>query len=188
MSAFLSNPPRKKALPLSFGIERTIINELTKVEEVTEPYFIQTISEAFKLVYPDNLVEQHLPALIARVVLRIEELNGSSDSKNKTHVSKSLGTAYVEWLTKFDAEALCLYLANWHPEHAEKFYWETDFEPVQEAIRLKAQYDSQMSILNMESCMYGFGGRYKDDDSGNTGSNYDINSDEGVAALKALGF
>ena len=182
-------PPRNKLLPLSFGIERAILDNLEALETITDDDIGNATKVAFQMVYPSFDVNQQLPQLVESVIERINALNQEEPPKKSYGTpSKTLGTAYAEWVAMLDAERLCLYLAGWDPTKALQYYWEVESITLQEAIKLKAQHDSQLSLLQMEASLYGFGGKYKDDNSGEKANVHDLSTDEGIAALKSFGF
>jgi hypothetical protein len=186
---FQDNPPKHQALALSFGIEKAIIHSLQTEEDITEAQLTQAVQNAFNLVYPDKLTAQHLPKLITSVLDRISSLQADKEKPNKpTRHSKSLGTRYAEWLSGLNAEQVCLYLSNYDVKQAEQLYWFTDIKAVQDAVTLKSQHDSHLALIAMEATLYGGGGKYQDDDSGEEIRQHDLDSASSMAALKQLGF
>lgn len=189
MSVFQLHPPQQATLPLSFGIERALLDQLQGQEQITESSLVSAIAAAYGLVYPLESVERHMQALITSVLDRIESLQAKEQDKppRTPTFGKSLGTNYSDWLNNLDTTGVCLYLSDYDIEKARHLYWHTDLQVVQEAVKQKGQQDSLLALVQMEACLYGSGGKYSDDDGGG-GNHYDLSSGEGLAALKSMGF
>lgn len=187
MSIFQATPPARRTLSFSLGIETALITSLKTTEELTEQVVLAAIQDSFSLVYTLKEVKTHLDQLVERVHKRLETASAETSSKSSVHYGKSLGTQYSGWLDGLTAEQLCLYLADYDTERAYHIYWFTDLDWFQEAIKLRSQYDSHVALIQMEACLYGFGGKYEDD-GGRHVNNHDINTDETMAALRKCGF
>jgi hypothetical protein len=190
VQVFQNRPPRLQTLAFSFGIERSIIDKLNDTGgDISEKVLIQTVKQAFELAHPEKEVAAHLPSLVETVIARINSLQTDhSPTPSKGYVSKSLGTRYVEWLSEMDAEEVCMYLAEYDVNRAERLYWYEDIPAVQKAVTLKSQHDNQMTLVYMEAALYGQGGKYKDDDGGQAVDYLSMSTEESSAALKQFGF
>lgn len=189
MPVFQNRPPKTQVPPLSFGIEKAIIDTLSQAETVTDDLLVQEVSHAFKLAHDDKLINSLLPKLVEGVIQRINTLQEEKGKPSSNRpANKSLGTNYASWLSDLNAEQVCLYLADYNPIKAEQYYWFADLLTIQEAVKLKSQHDNQMALIQMEAALYGAGGKYQEDTGGDGGSHYDMDSAEGSSALKSLGF
>ena len=188
MSIFQNNPPIVQLFPISLGIERHLINAIQQATENDDSdVLIATIvKDAFCLVYPADKVNTQLPALTKVVIKHIEALNAGTDSVSRTKVhTQSLGTQYAQWLSGLDASQACLMLANYDLDKARAWYWYVSTEIISAALKIKAEQISHDVLASMEASLYGFGGKYNDDGGG---QGFDLNSSEGLDALKACGF
>lgn len=185
---FQNYPPKLPRINLSFGIEKSILDQLK--EEVTTEQFTQIVVSSYALVYPDKVVMELEDRLISRVLARIEELQKPQEQTKTSKIKKSFGTTFSEWLSSLSATESCLYLANYDIDKALHLYWQEDILLVQEAIKAKTAQDSQNSLVQFEASMYGFGGKYSDDASGdaNTINLDDMNSSDIQSMLGGFGF
>jgi hypothetical protein len=188
MSLFQSHPPNRRTLPLSLGIETAIIENLRAQETLTDEGFYQAVEQGFCLAHAQDDVRTHLDDLVQRVLTRLDTAK-PEPTKIAFQTGKSLGTQYAAWLSDLNSERLCLYLADYDYERAYALYWYTDVEAVQEIATTRGHHDSQRALLNMEACLYGFGGKYEDDNGGGGPAiDHDINDEEAAAVLRSFGF
>lgn len=193
MSLFQHFPTRYPRCCLSFGIERAILDKIN-VDELDQETFKQIVLEGYSLVHDEALVSELIDSLMKRVFERIDELN-TQEQESKTSGRKSgktFGSSYAEWLSELDATQSCLYLADYDITKALQLYWNEDYKIVQEAIKLKSNHESQKTLAQLESCMYGFGGKYSDDSGAgndpNTVNIDDANPDDIQAFMSGFGF
>lgn len=187
MSLFQNYPPVRSRINLSFGIEKALLQALSENSLESEDAYLEIISSSYSLVYPEKIIHEAMPFLVKRVTERLQELKADQEKPKHPNIeTKSLGTAYSKWLTGLDGTALCLYLTNYHIPDALELYWKEDILVVQEAIKTKGQQDSQTILARMEASMYGFGGKYSDDDAG--AETFVMGSEEAQEALKSIGF
>ena len=104
---------------------------------------------------------------------------------------KSMGTEMMEWLGKLQAADMCMLLAGFDPEKAERLYCWTDYRVVMAMVKVYTQGQWQQLLGLYEANMYGFGGGYK----GDTASSGDVKTfdltkgdSKGLEQLKQLGF
>jgi len=186
MQAFQDNPPSKSFIPLSFGVEKVILSNLLTKDEITDQAVYNSVVAGAACVHKGSCSKEDLDALSLRVAKRLTEFSQPKDKAQQIRFGKSLGTGYSDWLASLDSEQLCLYLADNNPEQAYRYYWHVDFEWVTEAVKLKAEHDSQILVGQMEAALYGFGGKYKDDDG--EAAHHDLLSQDGAEALRQFGF
>lgn len=191
---FFEHPPTQDNTPaLSFGIERALIETISNRESLNEADMVEAVRAAFCLAYPRSLVDQHLQTLLDRVMRRIEEMQETAQEptteapKAPPKKRMTLGSQYMGWVSSLSPEQACLFLSDYDLDQASQWYWRRDMDVVKSAVALKAEQLSHSLTSAMEACMYGMGGKYKDD-NGRSEDAIDLNSDAGVAALKALGF
>jgi hypothetical protein len=178
---FQDYPSKALRVCLSYGIDKAILSQLT--EEVSESRFEGIVVSSYEIVHAPEVVWELKPAILNRVLERINSLQTPSENKPKS-LKKSFGTSYADWLGKLTATESCLYLADFDIEKALKLYWEEDFTLVQKAFETKAAHASQLSLIQLEASMYGFGGKYADD-----GENVmDMHDPKAREALAAFGF
>jgi len=188
MTLFEDYPPREKLLPLSYGIELSILSRLTDTPPDTEEALYLIVSECYQLVYSKEEVVDNITTLVSAVVSRIKELKEVEESHGNSASfphSKSLGTSYSEWLSKLDPTESCLYLCDFDTVKALNLFWREDVRIIQQALSLKGNKDSQIMLANMEACMYGFGGKYEEDSGG---QGIQLGTKEASDALNSLGF
>lgn len=190
MSIFQHYPAASPRIALSLGIERAILSRLDGAEELTEAAFAEIVTQAYRLVHPPKVVAETLAWLCRRVSERIGELQQKAADAPPPSCLKTLGSSYANWLGGLDASGACLYLAGYDIDKALRLYWQEDLLLVQEAVKIKGQQDSQLLLAQMESCLYGFGGKYAGDEGGSGGQviEHDMNTPAGRDALKAFGF
>lgn len=191
MTIFQEHPPALRTLSLSFGVEKHIIDVLSKSSsDILEAQLVATIQEAFTLAYPSSDVVKALPKLVEKVVSRINKLQENQDRSPSRggFVAKSFGTEFSKWLGDLDSSQVCLYLANYDVKKAEDLYWFAEIDVVRDAIKLKAEQDNQLALLQLEACLYGAGGQYSDDAGSSDGHVFDMDSEDSAAALRNLGF
>lgn len=188
MTIFQNYPPIAPKPRLSFGVERIVIQKLSELQEFNEQQFIDAVTFAYRHVYDAAHIEQNLQHLMARVAERVNELNAQSETSKPIPVkgAKTLGSAYSEWLGGLDSTEACLFLTDFDIERAIKVYWFEDVDVVQHAIKLKGEHNNQQILASFEAGMYAAGGKYSGD--GEKGATYRVDSGEGAAALKSLGF
>lgn len=70
------------------------------------------------------------------------------------------------------------------------YYWVEDYLLVQEAVQAKSGHESQITLTRLEACMYGFGGKYSDDNGNdpNTVNIDDANPEDIQAFMSGFGF
>lgn len=178
--------PGSEGMPISFGIERAIIDHLSQTPEPTSEQFLSAVEHAFSLVYPKPAVRRQLESLAHAVEQHIAQYQKKETGSSPVRPGKSMGSQYANWLSELDAESVCLLLANYDTEVASRMYWLTSVNTMKAAVRLRAEHDSQQMLAQFEATMYGMGGKYSDDDG--SAVVHDLNSAEGQAALKQFGF
>jgi len=191
---FFQRKPLSKALPYSFGVEKLILEALTTEQEATEETLNLAILSALDQVIPScslDIRKAHHDALFDKVLARLkgfQEIAGDR-GRNKP-LQKTLGTEYASWLSMFNADKICLYLADFDPTAAYEYYWHVDLDWVQASVRLKSEWANQCLISSMEAVLYGTGGKYSNDvaASGGKAMDFDLSSGEGFSELSKFGF
>ena len=112
----------------------------------------------------------------------------SADTKDKKPPVKrkkprSFGTSYEEYLHGINPDQMILIMTGYDYEQARYIYCELDREVSLAMVGNYVKGCLETNTIRMEASMYGFGGKYKNDRSGEQGRNYDMNTDEGVKAL-----
>lgn len=172
---------------LSFGIERMISETLSGHSTVTADLIASAVLRGFSEIYPSAEVKRQLDTLVAEVIDRITKV-GKPETGSSRYVSKSLGTGYAQWVTELNAEEACLLVAGFDPRRASDLYWRTPIAVAERALNLFIEAQHQSMLINYEAVMYGMGGKYSGDTGGTATNVYDLQTAEGQAALKALGF
>lgn len=112
----------------------------------------------------------------------------SEPSQGKAGVQKkSFGTSYQEYMSELALDSVILRMTGYNYEAARRIYCDLDR---QDTFRLVKDYQAgiwQKGLLELEACMYGFGNSYSED-SKPSGPVHDLNTEEGMAALRSLGF
>lgn len=192
MSLFQAYPSKYPRCGLSFGIEQAILQAITN-EDLTEESFRQAVHNSYALVYTEKVVTENFDGILARVLQRIDELEKKENEKQTSapRKGKTFGSSFADWLAELDPTQSCLYLADYDLQKALHYYWNEDYLLVQEAIKLKSGHESQLSLIRLESAMYGFGGGYKDDNGAgdpNTINVDDANPEDIQAFMSGFGF
>jgi hypothetical protein len=186
---FFNTPPTQLSLPYSYGIDRAILKVVSQIPENVTVNLDPIVAEAFCLVHPAAKVNKELPKLVNKVNERIHKLKAQIEEAGKAPPPiqvKTMGTSFAEWVGSLDTETSCLYLADNDPGKAYSYYWYAEMEHVEAALKQKIAQASQELIGAMEAAMYGFGGKYSDDDSGS--QHFDLSAGQGLSELKQMGF
>lgn len=107
----------------------------------------------------------------------------------KLKQKKSLGTSYMQWLSKASPDQLCFMLSGWDHEKARALYCDTDLRDVREMSEVFLEREWNKIQAAYECSMYGFGGSYKGD-AANDADAQDLtkNNPSAVQLIKSLGF
>lgn len=186
--------PHTHEIALSYGLEHLI---RTSVEGSNGQLTAESLAVCALRLYPEKMVKMHLEDLSIRFVNRVERLSKAkqeeSSKQPKTRESsnpkRTLGANLEEWTHTLDPSGICLYLADYDPERAHRLYWWVDSDLLEIALRAKLRFASVVHTNNFEAAMYGFGGKYKDDDESSSESDeqsFDLNTPEGQQAFKGF--
>ena len=107
-------------------------------------------------------------------------------------LKKSFGSSYMEYLHGLSVDSAILKMVGYDITAATALYCDIDREDTMQLVSEYFSGAAEENLVRMESSMYGNGGKYKDDGKSDKslgkGSSHDINTPEGFANLKAMGF
>jgi hypothetical protein len=184
-------PSHLPELALSYGLEALIA---AKVEENQGALTAEGLAQCALRLYPEKVVQKNLEDLSIRFVNRVERLakakgldpsSKPESTKESSKPKRTLGANLEEWTQSLDPTGICLYLADYDPERAHRLYWWVDSDLLELTLKSKLRFEAVKHSNAFEAAMYGFGGKYGDDDS--TGSGDTIETDLGAGSLAAFG-
>lgn len=186
-------PPILPKVVLSYGLEQLIG---MKVEKEGGQLTLETLAECALRLYPESMVKKSLEDLSSRFLRRVERLakakqsNGEVPQGESSKPKRTLGATLQEWTQSLDPTGLCLYLADYDPERAHRLYWWVEADLLELTLHSKLRFESTKQLNLFEASMYGFGGKYSDDEGSESEASsvgtFDLNTDEGKAALKGF--
>jgi len=111
--------------------------------------------------------------------------NASEDSNN----GKSFGTAYMDYIADLPIDGALLKMVHYDIGAAEKLYCDIDRDDVVQLVKDYIKGKAEENLVKMEAAMYGMGGSYEGDKpEEKKEKGIDISTEEGAAAMRALGF
>ena len=120
---------------------------------------------------------------------RLQEISDAA-SKIKhadTKRKKSFGTGFIDFITSLPIDRVIAKMCGYDMQLAKHIYCTLDRDLSDQLVRDYISGEVERNTVMMEASMYGFGGKYANDKSGED-KGIDINTPEGVAAMKSLGF
>lgn len=176
----------KRSIPVSY-----LFLESLRVVVSEEPHspINEAVSKAAKTCFNQSLSAEQQLLVVEELQSMQKKLEGLSEDSPSD--KPSLGTAMLKWLSELEAEQLCYLLSEFDPVLAERLYCDTDYTVVAEMATLYTQKVWHWVNSTMEAAMYGFGGKYEEDDSKDKAANtFDLTKDPeaGLAQLKSMGF
>jgi hypothetical protein len=184
-------PSHLPELALSYGLEALIA---AKVEENQGALTAEGLAQCALRLYPEKVVQKNLENLSVRFVNRVERLAKAKgldplskpDSIKETSKPKrTLGANLEEWTQSLDPTGICLYLADYDPERAHHLYWWVDSDLLELTLKSKLGFAAVLHSCNFEATMYGFGGKYSDDEEQQ--SENTVSGELDAGALSAFG-
>jgi hypothetical protein len=147
---------------------------------------VNTVVKTCAINSPD---QDDLKYFLSRLEGIRDSLKGSGEGVAKGKDVKTFGSSYLKYLTNLSIDSTLLKMTGYDMAAAARLYCEIDRDDVQKLVDEYVTGKSEENLVLMESSMYGFGGSYADD-SGAKGpqKSFDLNSAEGLNALKGLGF
>ena len=186
-------PSHLPELALSYGLEALIA---AKVEENQGALTSEGLAQCALRLYSEKVVQKNLEDLSIRFLRRVERLakaketNGEVQPGESSKPKRTLGATLQEWTQSLDPTGLCLYLADYDPERAHRLYWWVEAGLLELTLHSKLRFESTKQLNLFEASMYGFGGKYSDDEGSESEASsvgtFDLNTDEGKAALKGF--
>lgn len=188
-------PAQLPAVALSYGLEQ-LISE--KVGQADGQLTLETLAGCALRLYPESVVQKSLEDLSIRFLHRVERLakakenNGEAQPGEASKPKRTLGATLQEWTQSLDPTGLCLYLSDYDPERAHRLYWWVEADLLELTLHSKLRFESTKQLNLFEASMYGFGGKYSDDDSkgsetdSDSTESFDLNTPEGRNAFKGF--
>jgi len=122
----------------------------------------ESVERAYSEVFPNHVFMSHdAELIIERLVKEAEEFENAQKGKGVPKQKKTMGTGFLEYISKLDGETSCFFLADHDPIKAKKLYCEVDKHHVEKAAAEKAGYLAEISGVWFEAVMFGMGGHYK---------------------------
>lgn len=180
------NMTHGRRFPVSLLALETYAIRVTEVSTEDEHYdmFIKILTSICGVENPQVDDIQYLAE-------RIKSIKDETVEGKASKAGHSFGTYYQEYLGKLSSDSTILRMVNYDVNAARRIYCELDRDDAYKLMKEYLEGLLEEGRLRMEAAMYGFGGGYKDDGkggSGNVGETFDVSSEEGKAALKAMGF
>jgi len=140
-----------------------------------------------------SATKEDIEYFISRITEVAEELNKrEGKSEVKESPKKSFGSSYMEYLHGLSVDSAILKMVGYDITAATALYCDIDREDTMSLVADYFSGEAEENLVKMEASMYGNGGKYKDDGKSDKslgkGSSHDINTPEGFANLKAMGF
>jgi len=145
---------------------------------------VTTLSKHCKVVKPTDGDINYFLDRLKKLKTEIEE-NSLEDSNN----GKSFGTAYMDYISELPIDGALLKMVHYDIDAAEKLYCDLDRDDAVTLVKDYIKGKAEENLVKMEAAMYGMGGSYEEDKAEkNKDKGIDISTEEGAAALRALGF
>lgn len=168
MSIFKDNKERPLTLSLYFfEVLEELFQELSVIEEIDDVVLTATIVSALTL---SGTKKGPTSEDIAYVVERMHDYNSQKEKKEKeleeaeTKTKKGSNKAFaehaIEWIGHLPADKMCIWLADYDYELAEKFYCKYDRDTVTTMIDQKVENEWERMRVQFEASLFGFGGGY----------------------------
>ena len=159
--------PYLPILPLSYGLQSLLVSK------DGEALTAERIATAALQIFPEEQVRSGLEDLCRRLGERIQKL-AESEGESTSGERKTLGYELQQWARALQPDALCLLLADFDPVKAHHLYWRVDSDLLDLALREKLRFLAQQQYSAYEANLYGFGGKYSDDSSGEQAASGDF--------------
>jgi len=156
-------------------IERTaaLIKEAQDREANGEELDIQ-YQDVLLRALTDVGIDSPTPEMVEYLAIRVEGVREEisvADSLEPPSNAKSFATDFMKWTAALTSEEICLYAADYDLATARTYYEMEDRDTVLYLCKKKVEERWQQVIISFESCLFGFGGKYKGsegDSDGNT--------------------
>ena len=177
---------RRFPVPLMALESYALDSEKADSDEELFNVLLTTLSKHCKVVAAED---DDIDYFLSRLKSIKEEISeNSSDEKTR---GKTFGSAYMDYISSLPVDGALLKMVNYDIDSAEKLYCTIDRDDVVQLVKDYIKGKAEENLVRMEASMYGFGGHYEEekvDKKGGGGKGVDISTEEGVAALKSLGF
>lgn len=145
-------------------------------EEVFVALCHQTVKDCCRI--PDPNSEE-----LGRFMDRLQEINDKANADiikdgDRGPAKKSYGTDFVQMLQESSMDQLLLMLCDYNVEKADYLYSEVDRDHVDIMIDHYIKKEMEKHKINMEGCLYGFGGSYSGDSKSGSSSPAPSNNDD----------
>jgi len=121
-------------------------------------------------------------------IQKVAEDYRKQENKNPSIGSKvSFNTSFAKYMQEINLDVMVMKMCNYDYTEAERMYCKLDRDDAIDLVRDYIADRMEFHQVMMEASMYGFGGSYKND-KGKASKTFDLDSDEGFAALKSAGF
>lgn len=156
----------------------------------TEVYNVLTdiLSSVCKIKDPDKGDVEYF---IKRLQLIDESLSKpSAQGREAGRPKRSFGTSFSAHLEGLSLDSALLKMTGYNMDAASRLYCETDRDDVMALVSDYFSGRGEENLVAMEATLYGSGNSYKEDKGtkNSNASTHDLQTKEGVSALKSMGF
>jgi len=126
---------------------------------------------------------------------RLEQINKDIQKENekfniKESSMRTFGSSYRDYIRDIPFDRILMQMTNYDLIAANRLYTELDRDDIMPMIAEYVKGKIEAGILQLDSCLYGFGGSYKEDQSAGKENVivHDLQTEEGRAAMRSFGF
>ena len=136
-----------------------------------------------------EVAEDHVNYFYERVLALKDQLEEPSEGPHPASAGKGFYSDYISYVSELDTGFSALISTGFDYYKAKVLYTELDRDTALAIIKASHAHASRLSRVQLEACVYGFGGEM----SGGSGADsnaqvHDISTAQGKASLKSMGF
>jgi len=135
----------------------------------------------------EEITNEHIKYFSERVLALKAEFEKPSEGVNTQPASKGFYSDYISYVSELDTSVSALISTGFDYHKAKYLYTEVDRGIALEIIKASHTHTSRLSRVQLEACVYGFGGEMSGGSS-ESAKVHDISTAQGKASLKSMGF
>lgn len=177
---------RKFPVPLMALEAYAMDSENATTDEELFNVLITTLSKHCGVAQPND---EDIAYFVSRLTKLKEEI--TENSEEGATYGKTFGSAYMGYISDLPIDGALLKMVHYDIDAAEKLYCDIDRDDAVQLVKDYIKGKAEENLVKMEAAMYGMGGSYEEDKGSkqdNKEKGIDISTEEGAAALRALGF
>lgn len=189
-SIFYNTTTRRFPVPLLAVETYSIQHEFVTSEEDFIAMCCYVLADVCKVKNPDADDIEYFLERIAEKDGEGEEPPGPS-KEGKSKDSRSFGTEFHKYLGKITLDRTIMMMVGYDYEAARRIYCELDKADARLLYKDYLDGLREKGILYLDAVLYGMGGSYKGDKKSSSdveSVKHDLNTAEGMAALRSFGF